>query len=292
MNYQYYPGCSVKGTAKPYEESLLAVFDALGVDVTELQDWNCCGATAYMSVDGPQSLALASRNLAMADSDGGGDLITPCNACYLVLNKAQKQLADNPDRRARVCNAMKNVGLDYKGTTKVRHIIEVLAHDIGPEGIKEKVTAPLEGLNVAPYYGCQIVRPYALFDDQHNPTTMDHLIAASGAKVVDYAFKTRCCGGSQTGTIPDVGLDLVHQLLREAKDSGADVIATVCPLCQFNMEAYQDRIQDRYGLGPIPVVYITQIIGAALGIPANELGLDKCIVPAADLLTRRTADVA
>ncbi|MGQ0719999.1 MAG: CoB--CoM heterodisulfide reductase iron-sulfur subunit B family protein [Candidatus Eiseniibacteriota bacterium] len=282
--YLYYPGCSVKGTARAYETSLLAVFEALDVQLEELDDWNCCGATAYMSIDEAQAAALAARNLALADQRGL-DLVAPCSACWLVLLKTQHQLAERPALRERVGRAMDRAGLRYRGTTRVRHPLDVLVHDVGVEAIAAKIKTPLEGVRAAPYYGCQIVRPYAVFDSQEEPRTMDRLLEACGAKVVDYRSRTRCCGGSQTGTIPEVGLSCVAALVREAVDDGADVIATVCPLCQFNLEVHQRRIRDG-GRAPIPVVFFTQILGLALGLSAKQVGLDRCIIPAEAVLTR------
>lgn len=290
--FVYFPGCSVKGTGKPYDESLQAVFHTLGLGLNELDDWNCCGATAYMSIDEDQAAALAGRNLAMAEAAGeNGDeveLLTPCNACYLVLLKTQHELRENARLRARTLSAMESVGLHYRGTVRVRHPIDVLVNDIGLEALKKKVSEPLDGLKVAPYYGCQIVRPYALFDSQANPQTMDRLLQTAGAEVIDYPFKTRCCGGSQTGTLPEVGQHLVYELLQAARSRGAEVIATICPLCQFNLEAYQDRIARTYPLEPIPVVYFTQLLGLAMGIDARRLGLHRALVPA-DVLVRRRA---
>jgi heterodisulfide reductase subunit B len=284
--YVCYPGCSLKGTAKAYEESLRAVFEALGTELEELEDWNCCGATAYMSIDETAATGLAARNLALAERDGA-DVIAPCNACYLVLLKAQRRLQEEAALRDRVTRRMAGVGLSYRGTARVRHPLDVLVNDIGPGEIARKVTAPLRGVSVAPYYGCQVVRPYALFDSQDDPTTMDRLLAAAGAKVVPYRYKTRCCGGSQTGTLPEIGLDCVRALLKEAVDQGADLIATTCPLCQFNLEAHQREIRRRSGLPAVPVVYFTQILGLALGVPGGRLGLRRSIVPAEPVLAGR-----
>jgi heterodisulfide reductase subunit B len=249
--YLYYPGCSVKGTGRAYEESLLA----------------------------------------LAERHDGADLVTPCNACYLVLLKTQHRLRENPEVRERVGGAMEKVGLAYRGTTRVRHPLDVLVNDFGLETVAEKVTDPLEGVKVAPYYGCQIVRPFALFDDQENPHTMDRILEAAGVTVVDYRYKTRCCGGSQTGTLPEIGLDLVRALLHEAREQGADVISTICPLCQFNLEAHQREIRRKWGIEPMPIVYFTQILGLALGVPARKLGLKRALVPAEPVLTKEVARV-
>jgi heterodisulfide reductase subunit B len=287
----YYPGCSLIGTGRAYDESLRAVFEALGEPLEELDDWNCCGATSYMSIDKGKAYALASRNLALAEREEA-DLLTPCNACYLVLEKTRRHLADSAGMGHRVRRALDAVGLSYEGDVRIRHPLEVLTQDVGEERIKEAVKEPLKGLKVAPYYGCQIVRPYATFDDQYHPQTMDRLLKATGAKVVPYPFKTRCCGASQTGTLPEVGLHLVYRLLNEAKARGADVLAVTCPLCQFNLDAYQSQVSREYDLEPIPILYFSQILGLALGIPAKKLGIDRSVVSAKAVLERRAAHAA
>lgn len=286
-SYTYFPGCSLKGTGRAYEESLLAVLSALDVEVKEINDWNCCGATAYMAVDESKALALAARDLAIAEQDDC-DLLVPCSGCFLVLEKTKKQLEDYPDKRATVSGLLRESGLEYRGKVKVRHPLDVILNDVGLEKIKERVKEPLEGLNIAPYYGCQIVRPYATFDHQTYPVTMDQLFEAVGATVVRYPLKTRCCGGSLTGTIPNVGDRLSYILLKEASKRGADTIATLCPLCQFNLDSYQDRISGTYEPVNMPVVYFTQILGLALGLSAKELGLHRHII-STKTLTHRMA---
>jgi len=162
----------------------------------------------------------------------------------------------------------------------VRHPLDVFVNDVGLKALGEKARRPLKGMKVACYYGCQIVRPYATFDDQHNPTTMEQILKALGAEVVDWPLKTRCCGGTLTGTIEDVGLRLNYILLREAKRRKADLIATACPLCQFNLECNQDKISDQNKENvAIPVAYFTQLMGLAMGIPDRELGLQRSFVP-------------
>ena len=279
MKYAYFPGCSLKGLGRAYEESLLPVMRCLGVELIELDDWNCCGATAYMSVDEREASVLAARNLAIAEKTGAEDLLTPCSACYLVLNKAKHNIADFPEIRHSVASALHSADLTYEGKTAVRHPLDILVHDVGLDVIKEKVVRPLKWLKVAPYYGCQVVRPYATFDDAWNPTTMDRLLATLGAEVVAFPLKTKCCGGSLTGTVPEAGLRLTYILLKEAVRRGADVVATVCPLCQFNLDAYHDQIVQRWGPARIATVYFTQLMGLAFGLPAEQLGLNRNFVP-------------
>ncbi len=286
MKYLYFPGCSLKGTGKAYEESLLAVFRALGVELKEIDDWNCCGATAYMSVDEAKSYALAGRNLAIAEREEL-DVIAPCSACYLGLNKAQKSLQDHPEIRARVTKALAAAGLEYHGKVKVRHPLDVLINDVGLDAIAKRIKSPLKGHKFAPYYGCQIVRPFASFDDQYDPKTMDKLLAAAGAENVTFPLKTRCCGGSLTGTVPEVGLRLAYIILKEAKKRGAEAVVTVCPLCQFNLDGYQDQIARKFEAVDMPVVYFTQVLGLAMGLSADELGLKRSIISADVVLAGR-----
>ncbi|HHE54422.1 MAG TPA: disulfide reductase [Caldithrix abyssi] len=276
--YTYYPGCSVKGTAQPYETSLKQVFEALELKLEELPDWNCCGATFYISVDETASFVLSSRNLALAEQLGR-DIVAPCSACYLTLLKTQDYIQKYPQIRQKVDAALAAAKLTYSGTVKVRHPLEVLFNDVGLDALRNRTRSPLRSFKVAPYYGCQIVRPFQQFDDATYPETMDQLLTALGAEVIDYPVKTRCCGGSLTGTITDVGLRLNYILLKEAQERGANCIVTVCPLCQFNLEAYQKKIIRQYKeLTEIPIFYFTQLIGLAFGLQAQKLGLNKHII--------------
>ena len=279
MKLAYFPGCSLKGLGRAYEESLLPVMRHLGVELEELDDWNCCGATAYMAVDEAKACVLAARNLALAEQSGSGQMLAPCAACYLVLNKTQHYFSEYPAMKGTMDRALAAVGLKYSGHTPVRHPLDVLVNDVGLEAIRQKVVRPLTGLRVATYYGCQIVRPYATFDDQANPTTMDRLVEALGATVVRYPLKTKCCGGSLTGTVPRAGIRMVYILLHEARKRGADCLATVCPLCQFNLDAYHAQVASTYEKVDMPTVYFSQLMGLAFGLPEKELGLQRAAIP-------------
>jgi heterodisulfide reductase subunit B len=283
MKYLYYPGCSLKGTNRAYEESTLAAFKALDVELEELKDWNCCGATAYMAVDELKAFALAARNLALAEKQDGSDgatMVAPCSGCYLVLSKTQHYLEEYSEVGRTIDTALQAADLTYTRRVHVRHPLDVLIKEIGVQAIAAKVQRPLTGLKVASYYGCQIVRPYAAFDDQVNPTTMDRLMQALGAETVDWPLKTRCCGGSLMGTLREVGLPLSYILLKEAQKRGADVVATACPLCQFNLECYQDEMGKQYKERlALPVVYFTQLLGLALGLSEHQIGMQRLLVP-------------
>jgi heterodisulfide reductase subunit B len=283
MKYLYYPGCSLKGTNRAYEESVLAAFKALAIEIEELEDWNCCGATAYMAVDEMKSFALAARNLALAERQSRADdltLMAPCSGCYLVLSKTQHYLEEYSEVSRIIDGALQAARLSYARKVHVRHPLDILINEIGIQAVAQKVRQPLAGLKVACYYGCQIVRPYAAFDDQVNPTTMDYLVRALGAETVDWPLKTRCCGGSLMGTLQEVGVPLSYILLKEAQKRGADVVATACPLCQFNLECYQDKMSQQFKEQlQVPVVYFTQLLGLALGVPERRLGLHRSLIP-------------
>jgi len=284
MSFLYFPGCSLKGLGKAYEESILAVFEKLNISMTEIDDWNCCGATSYNSMDEMKAFGLSARNLAIAEKQGNNgepiEVIAPCASCYLVLSKTQRYMKEYPKIGGRIHEAMKSAGLSYQGTVNIRHPLEVLVNEYGLEKITAQVKKPLKGLKVACYYGCQIVRPYCTFDDQNNPMFMDKLMKALGADVIDWPLKTRCCGGSLTGTVQEVGVRLSYVVLKEAKKRGANVVATACPLCQFNLECYQDKMKNWYkDKVDLPVAYFTQLMGKAFAIDDKKLGMQRLFVP-------------
>ena len=278
-DYTYYPGCSLKAGSKHYEESLLPVFKELGLEFKELEDWNCCGATAYFSVDETMAAAICGRNLSLAEKTGK-DIIAPCAGCYLTMKKSNQFLKSGKEKAEKILDHMKKVGCEYKGTVKVVHPLEFLTKEYGLDKIKENVKRKLTGLKVASYYGCQLVRPYTDFDDPDYPVSLDNLMKAIGAEPVDYSAKTRCCGGSLAGTLEDIGINLNYILLKEAKRKGADVIVTICPLCQFNLEIIQDKIVKKYKEDiKMPILYFSQLMGLALGISKDDLGFSRSIIP-------------
>ncbi len=276
--YAYYPGCSLKSGSKHYEESLLPVFKAIGVPLKELDDWNCCGATAYFSVDYDMAEAICGRNLSIAEKEGK-NILAPCAGCYLTMKKSSHFLSSGNAKAKKILGDLKSVGCEYKGTVDVIHPLKALRDDIGLDTLRDKVVSPLKGLKVASYYGCQLVRPYTEFDDPDYPTSMDDVMAAMGAEPVEYGVKARCCGGSLAGTLEDVALGLNHLLLREAKRQGADVIVTLCPLCQFNLEMNQSKIVKKYHEDiKMPILYFTQLMGLALGIAKEDLGFSRSVI--------------
>ncbi|MDH7511444.1 MAG: CoB--CoM heterodisulfide reductase iron-sulfur subunit B family protein [Clostridiales bacterium] len=276
--YIYYPGCSLKGNSKHYEESILPVFREIDMQLDELEDWNCCGATAYFSVDAGKAAAICGRNLSLAENLNK-DIIAPCAGCYLTLKKSNKFLAGGTEKAQKILRALDKAGCSYSGQVDVKHPLEVLVQDQRLDKIKARVERPLKGLRVACYYGCQLVRPFTDFDDPDYPVSLDRLMAAIGAEPVDFSGKTRCCGGSLTGTIEEVGLRLNYILLKEAKRKGADVISTICPLCQFNLEILQDKMVKKYKDNiTMPILYFSQLIGLAMGLPKEDMGFSRSII--------------
>jgi heterodisulfide reductase subunit B len=248
------------------------------VGVDELEDWNCCGATSYMAISEASAFALAARNLALAERAGASELMAPCSACYLVLMKTLDYRKKYPSVDQSVREALDRAGLPTAGNVRVRHPLEILYTDIGAARIKSKVVRNWTGGRLACYYGCQAVRPYSEVDDPHTPTRMEQLLNAIGVPTVDYTLRTKCCGGSLTGTIPTVGVRLNYELLKESVRNGAEAIVTICPLCQFNLDAYQAEIRaDIWKALDVPVLYVTQVLGWMLGGEWKELGLHRSI---------------
>jgi heterodisulfide reductase subunit B2 len=283
MRFAYYPGCSLEATGRPYEESVALVAKALGIELVELEDWNCCGATAYMSVNETLSFSLSARNLCQAKKIGD-TLVTACSACYTNLRKTETYLAEFPEIKGRVDTALAEAGLRYDGGIVTKHFLQTVVEDVGLDRVRSLVKRPLSGLRVAPYYGCQIARPYGIEDDTDNPTMMDKLITAIGGTPTYYPMKTVCCGGSLMGIRKDVALRLCRNILLCAQQYNAQCVAVTCPLCQMNLDAFQSAINKKYSTNfNLPIVYFTQLMGVAFGLDSKGLGLNECIVPATEV---------
>lgn len=284
--YAYFPGCSSsEGTAASYGQSAEAVSSAIGIELIELENWNCCGSTPYSATAELESLCIAVRNLALAEKTGM-DIVTPCSSCYTTLSRANSQLKAHPDLRAKVTECLAVAGLEYNGNVKVRHLFEVIYHDIGLEELKSKVVSPLTGLKVAPYYGCQMVRPEFCFEGApENPQVLEQFLKSIGAEPVPYPMKVRCCGGSLVIPELEQTLSLIHKLLESAANNGAQCIVTTCPLCYVNLDSFQDMINKKFKTNyKLPVLLFTQLVGLAVGVEPKKLVLDKGSVPAVKIL--------
>ena len=283
--YAYFPGCSLEKMASSYHVSAVETTHKLGVGLRELEDWNCCGATTYFHVDELLAYTLTARNLAMAEKEGL-DLVAPCSACYKNSYFTNAYLKEDPDLADHINFALEEDNLQFSGNIEVRHLIEVYVNEVGLEEVKSQVSSPLEGLRVAPYYGCQIVRPRKNSEDVEQPQFFEDLLSAIGADPIDYnPLKVHCCGGSLILTSRRAALSMVRNLLQSAIASGAAVIATACPLCQVNLECYQNQVNQDFGTElSIPVMYFTQLVGLAMGIAPEKLGIGKELVSAAPIL--------
>jgi heterodisulfide reductase subunit B len=283
--YAYYPGCSLESLAKDYHLSAKEVALALDLELREIDDWNCCGATAYFPVDELLAYTLVARNLALAEKTGLIDFVAPCSACFKNAYYTNAYLKKDPDLADHINFALEADNLHVDGKLRVRHLIEVIMEDVGIEQIKNKASHPLKGLRVAPYYGCQLLRPRKDHENVENPQFFEELLSAIGAEPLEYASKARCCGGSLIITNRKAALEMVRILLKDAIDHGADVIATTCPMCNVNLEVYQDQVNREFGTQySIPVMYFTQLMGMALGIAPRRLGIAKKLVPKAPVL--------
>jgi len=273
--FAYFPGCSLEKMAVSYHTSAIETTKKLGIKLRELDDWNCCGSTTYFYIDELLAYTLCARNLAIAEKTGL-DVVAPCSACYKNMFFTAAHLKKDPDLAEHVNFALEEDDLHFNGTIRVKHLIEVFAQDIGPEQLKSKVTKPLEGVKVATYYGCQINRPQKDKEDVENPMYFEELMTSIGATAVSYPLKMRCCGGSLILSSRTAALAMVRNLLQSAIDAGASVIATACPMCQNNLECYQQQVNLEFGTKySLPIIYFTQLIGLALGIPRKKLGIGK-----------------
>lgn len=272
MPIGYYPGCSLMGTAAEYNKSLTAIAPLLGVDLVEVPDWNCCGASSAHALNRKLSLALPARVLAIAEREGLDRILVPCAACYNRMVKTQAEAAENENLKQEISTTIE---MPFAAKTKPVSIIEFLS-EMGSEKIKSLVKKPLEELKVACYYGCLLLRPPKLikFDDCEAPQSMDNLVEATGAQSVEWAFKTECCGASFTVSNKEVVLNLAEKILANAKLEGANVITVGCPLCHANLDWRQvDLLKKSDRDINIPVLYITELLGIALGLTPKEVGL-------------------
>ena len=274
MKYLYYPGCSLEGTAREYDLSTRAFMQELGADLLEIKDWTCCGASAAEATSYLLSLALPACILAMAEKmNGVGEILVPCSACYLNLKKVEEKSRKDPALLDKINIILEEEKLQLRGQVRVRHLLDVVARDVGPKKIFTHLKNPLRNLSIAPYYGCQCLRPYSVFDDPEAPTSMEPVIKAAGAKIHPWNMGGRCCGASHMTTKPEVSLELVAAILKAAR--GADAIVTVCPMCQMNLEAYQKKISRMCKEDmSMTILYLPQFLGLALGLSEKDLRID------------------
>ncbi len=290
MKYAYYPGCSLTSTGIEYDQSTRAVAKHLNIQLVEIDDWNCCGATAAHNASHLLSIALPARSLALAEKLGL-DVTVPCAACFSRLKTAQVAVSSSSELRETIKDV---INMEYNAKYDVKPLVDVLINDVGIKKIEEAVLQPLNGLKVASYYGCLLVRPQKItcFDDPENPQTMDNLVQALGGVPVEWSFKVECCGAGHSTVKPDVGIQMVSSILRDAKLNGADCIITACPLCFINLDMRQAKVNKLEASElDLPILYFTQLMGIAFGLPANVLGIKKHFVNPMKLLNKKNISI-
>ena len=275
MKIGFYPGCSLTGSSREYNESVVAIARVLDIELVEINDWNCCGATAAHSMNEDLSLSLPARIMALAEKQGLAEVVVPCAACYNRLKMTQHELNDD-QKRTRIAEIL---NMPYSGKIEIINVLQLL-QKYGIERLKAKVSQPFAH-KVACYYGCLLVRPHSVlkFDRVEDPQSMDEMIRAIGGSTMDWAFKTECCGGGFSVSRTDLVAKLSGNILKDAADRGAEAIIVACPMCQSNLDMRRGAINKVLNSQiDIPVIYITQAIGLALGIGAVELGLKRHFV--------------
>jgi len=286
VRYAYYPGCSLERNAAAYDESFRLVAEVLGMELVEIPDWNCCGATEYFSLDLLPAYALVARNLALVPEDLD-QVVAPCSACYYNLLKTDKNMAAYPKLASAVNESLAAGKLHYTpGRVRSRHALDVILEDFSLEDLAAHVEKPLRGIRLAAYYGCVTVRPMG-HDDPEYPIRMERLLKALGATVVEFSLRANCCGGHMTQLDAETAYEMLHYLLRNAAKLDVDALVTACPMCQLNLDAYQGQVNSHFGTDfHIPILYFTQVMGLAFGIDPDALGFGQEIVSAERVLEK------
>lgn len=283
MKVAYYPGCSLEGSAIEYGVSTKRTAEILGVELVEIEDWNCCGATSGHNTDILLSIALPARNLAIAEKTGL-NVLAPCAACYNRFRNAEHQVRSDSKIKDQVEQV---IDMEYKAENETYSILNYLTEQVGLDKIAEKVTKPLKGMKAACYYGCLLVRPegHTGFDDTEYPQSMDNIVKTLGAEAVEWSYKTECCGAALGTSRPDVGQKMIAAVLKNAKESGAECIVTACPLCMMNLDMRQKSAEKSSGEKfDLPIYYVTELLAIACGDSPEKVKADKHFVEALSYL--------
>jgi len=288
--YSFYPGCSAQkgASASNYMTSVNSMCDELDIQLNEIPDWNCCSASIGYAEGGElPRLALSARNMALSEqANPNQDIVATCAACWLSTKETQERLKDNDDLMSETNTALAEAGLEVKADQNVRHMVEVLIEDFGFDGLGKHVTKPLEDMKIAGYVGCQTNRPFGIDGESYeNPMYLDKLVETMGAEpITNYDKKVSCCGGALAFSEPEKSQALIKDIIESAYDGGAEMIVTPCPVCQMNVEIYQNDINAKYKTKfNIPVVYYSTLMSVAYGKSGKEAGLDGQIIKAKKL---------
>jgi heterodisulfide reductase subunit B len=276
MKISYYPGCTLKTNAKNFEDSTLCSLKALGIEVEEINRWNCCGTVFSLATDDLIHHVAPIRNLIRTKQAGSDAVMTLCAMCYNTLKRANEKVKSDPDSLEKINNFIDYEKISYHGDVKVLHLLEILRDQVKFENLAKKVVKPLNGLKVASYYGCLLVRPKEIgLDDVENPQVMENLFTTLGAKAIDFPHKTECCASYQTVDNPPIVAERTNKILTSARKQGADIVAMSCPLCAFNLDSRQKQTAEIYSeFKKIPVLYFSQLLAISLGCPEDTLRLD------------------
>jgi heterodisulfide reductase subunit B len=285
MELAYYPGCSLKASSEIYDVQCKRVLSAIGINLHELDDWNCCGATSASKVDDFAAIAMPARNLGIADASEYSELVIPCSACYSRTLVAQKILEFD---RSLLDKINGELSCKVIGKTKVLSILEAIQSVVNSGDLAKRVTRKLEGMKPACYYGCMQTRfsyGVPVPDDVENPQGMETILETLGATPLDWSYKTDCCGASAAVNENDTSLMLMSKIMKDAIAREANCFVTTCPMCQLNLDAYQEKVRAKYGIArSMPVYFITELIGVAVGLPLEDLGVERHFVDAMVLL--------
>ena len=277
MKYGFFPGCVLEGASKEDYLATVAVAKKLGIEIEELEGWTCCGASHVQDIDPLLAVSTNARNIALAEKKGL-NVLTVCNTCTLMLREAKNELDEDANKKQQVNNILGQAGMEYKGTSDVTHFLWVLIRDYGLDKLKEKVVKPLTGLRVAEYYGCHILRPEGEmgFEDFQIPTSLKDLIEAIGATPIDFSRKLDCCGFHAVYPAHDSVMQMTGSINRDAVNEGADCVVTPCPLCQMQLDMFQKEAAAVVAKDKdMPILHMSQLIGLALGVTPEEMGMPK-----------------
>jgi heterodisulfide reductase subunit B2 len=288
MRIGYYPGCSLHATSREFDESLRATAAALEVELAEIEDWSCCGATSGHATNHLLSVALPARNLALAEEQGLQEVVAPCAACFNRLVSASHALREDAGLEQKI---QRILARPFANTVRIRNVMELYRACLTQ--IAEKSAGRLKGMKVACYYGCLLVRPPGVvaFDDAEQPTSMDEICRATGATPVDWNLKTECCGGafslSRTASVIRLG----RAILEDARKAGAEALVVACPMCHSNLDFRQGAMMQAGGT-PMPVLFLSELVGMGLGLPVSDLGMERHFVSTSQIVKRAAETTA
>jgi heterodisulfide reductase subunit B len=284
INVAYYPGCSLTGMASEYDKSSRLICKHLGINLQEIKDWNCCGATSAHSLNHGLDVSLSARNLDLVKNMNLDHVTSPCPGCFSRLKGASHELKNNPEIRKTVEGLLGN---SAPVEPEVSSLVQLIVEKYTMDDIARHVVKPLEGLKLAAYYGCLLTRPKEIvgFDDPELPVSLDNMMQSIGAETVVWGYKAECCGGGFSMSDTDIVVDLTAKILRSAYESGAEAIVVACPLCQTNLDTRQKEISEKDGINyNLPIIYFTQLMGIAYGYKASALGLKRLFISPLKLL--------